>query len=752
MKRLLIVIAACFYVLGLQAQGSVEDYVRANSIDRLYASKTYYADVRPAWIEGTTSFWYSTNTPQGKEYRLVDTKTRKKTAAFDQKELARQLAEQTGKPVDAANLPMWTIRFAPSLKEIGFDYDSSKWTFQNQGKTWLLTNAGKLEERERRYWGEDDDDRKDVVIPSPDKKYEAFRRNDNLYIRDLATKEMIQLSYDGSPGEYYSSDIQWSPDSRKIAVIKVRPVADPRYIYFVESAPEDQLQPKLHSRRYSKPGDALPYSHPHIFDVAGRKQIKPDNKLFENQYYITRMMWNKDSRAITFEYNQRGHQIYRVLEVNADNGNVRTLIEESQPKYVNYGRYYRHDLKDDKHIIWMSERDNWGHLYMMDKTAGKVKNQITKGEYYVRQVIDVDEDKQQILFSANGMTANAGEDPYFIKYYWINFDGSGLTCLTPEEGMHYAVFSPDKKYFVDSYSQVNVPPVTVLRETATGQVYMPIETADITDLKKAGWSEPIPFTAKGRDGETDMWGVIVTPSNFDPSKKYPVLEYIYAGPGSHYAPKAFSSSLRFMHNTAEVGFVVVMLDAMGTSFRSKTFEEVCWRDLKDAGFPDRIAWIKAAGEKYPWMDVERVGLFGGSAGGQNAMCGVLYHPEFYKAAYAGCGCHDNRMDKIWWNEQWMGYPVGPHYAENSNVENAWRLTRPLMLMVGEVDDNVDPASTYQVVKALQKAGKEFELVVAPSTNHTLGGPYGDRKRLDFFLKQLHGINPPDWNNVKYPKD
>jgi dipeptidyl aminopeptidase/acylaminoacyl peptidase len=316
--------------------------------------------------------------------------------------------------------------------------------------------------------------------------------------------------------------------------------------------------------------------------------------------------------------------------------------------------------------------------------------------------------------------------------------------------MHNAVFSPDEKYFVDTYSQVNVPPVTVLRETASGEIYMPVETADITDLKKAGWSEPIPFTAKGRDGKTDMWGVIVTPSNFDPSKKYPVLEYIYAGPGSHYAPKVFSSSLRLMHNTAEIGFVVVMLDAMGTSFRSKAFEEVCWRNLKDAGFPDRIAWIKAAGKKYPWMDIDKVGLFGGSAGGQNAMCGVLYHPEFYKAAYAGCGCHDNRMDKIWWNEQWMGYPVGPHYAENSNVENAWRLTRPLMLMVGEVDDNVDPATTLQVVKALQKAGKEFELVVVPSANHTLGGTYGDRKRLDFFLKQFYGINPPDWNIIAYP--
>jgi len=257
--------------------------------------------------------------------------------------------------------------------------------------------------------------------------------------------------------------------------------------------------------------------------------------------------------------------------------------------------------------------------------------------------------------------------------------------------------------------------------------------------------------AKGRDGKTDIWGVIVRPTNFDPKKKYPVLEYIYAGPGSHYTPKSFFSNNRYLNPIAELGFIVIQLDGMGTSFRSKAFEEVCFRNLKDAGFPDRIAWTKALGEKYAFIDTTRIGIYGASAGGQEAMTAVLFHPEHYKAAYSSCGCHDNRMDKIWWNEQWLGYPIGKQYEENSNVVNAHLLTRPLMLVVGEVDDNVDPASTMQVCNALIKANKDFEFVALPGTNHTMGGDYGEHKRYDFFVKNLMGVTPPSWEMVGVKK-
>jgi dipeptidyl aminopeptidase/acylaminoacyl peptidase len=340
-----------------------------------------------------------------------------------------------------------------------------------------------------------------------------------------------------------------------------------------------------------------------------------------------------------------------------------------------------------------------------------------------------------------------GEDPYFIRYYRIGMDGSGLTCLTPDKGMHTAWFSKDAQYFVDTWSQVDVAPQTTLRSAKDGRALMELEKCDLTKLQSLGWIAPETFVAKGRDGQTDIWGVLFRPGNFDPGRKYPVLEYVYAGPGSAYTPKSFRTLYRYHQIIAELGFIVVQSDGMGTSFRSKTFENVCYKNLKDAGFPDRIAWIKALAEKYPFIDVDRAGIFGGSAGGQEAMGAVLFYPEFYKAAYAACGCHDNRMDKIWWNEQWMGYPVDSSYVACSNVENAHLLTRPLMLMVGEMDDNVDPASTMQVVNSLIKAKKEFELVVVPGMNHTLGGDYGDRKRFDFFVKHLLGVQPPDWNIV-----
>jgi dipeptidyl aminopeptidase/acylaminoacyl peptidase len=277
---------------------------------------------------------------------------------------------------------------------------------------------------------------------------------------------------------------------------------------------------------------------------------------------------------------------------------------------------------------------------------------------------------------------------------------------------------------------------------------MVIEKADITKLLETGIKLPEPFVAKGRDGVTDIWGVIVRPVNFDPAKKYPVIENIYAGPHGSFVPKNFKPVASGMHQLAELGFIVVQIDGMGTSNRSKAFHDVCWKNLKDAGFPDRILWIEAAAKKYPYMDINRVGIYGTSAGGQNAAGAVLFHPEFYKIAVASCGCHDNRMDKMWWNEQWMGWPVGEEYAQSSNVENAWRLKGKLLLMNGEMDNNVDPTSTMQMVNALIKANREFEYVFLPGVKHSNGGVYGERKRRDFFVKYLLDVNPPDWNMVE----
>ena len=734
--------------ISLWAQGTVEDYNRAYALREKYNAKhVLYAGVVPHWVDQTSAFWYVRQTEKGKEYVKVDAASKKRTALFDQQKMAAALTEKAGREINAYNLPLQNCRLNISLDTLRFQLDGKFWAYSIKNNR--LLDEGAIPPRgKERHWMEVDDEKDGRPVTSPDGKWTAFIKNDNVYVREMATGKEKQLSQDGTLSNYYSSYIQWSPDSKSVVSCRIRPV-EKRYVYYVESSPADQAQPKLHKQEYAKPGDELRFKVPCIFEVESGRRLFPSTELFSHQYELSGPMWNADSKAITFEYNERGHKVYRVLEMSAVDGSVRTLIEEKEEKYVNYPRIYRNYLSDGKRIIWSSERDNYNHLYLYDRATGKPLNQITKGEWYVRGVQHVDEANEVIYFSANGM--KKGEDPYLIHYYKINFDGSNLVELTPEEGMHQCWYSSDYKYLVDVYSKVDQAPIAVLRDAKNGKIRMQLDKADISALLANGWKAPEVFSAKGRDGKTDMWGVIYRPSNFDPSKKYPVIEYIYSGPGDQYVPKTFSSYNWWMTSLAELGFIVVQVDGMTTSFRSKEFEEVCYKNLKDAGLPDHIAWIKAAAQKYPYMDIDRVGIFGCSAGGQESTGAVLFHPEFYKAAYSACGCHDNRMDKIWWNELWMGYPVDESYSACSNVDNAHLLSRPLMLVVGELDDNVDPASTMQVANALIKANKDFELVVIPGAHHTMGEDFGEHKRYDFFVRHLMGVTPPSWDKVKTGK-
>ena len=387
----------------------------------------------------------------------------------------------------------------------------------------------------------------------------------------------------------------------------------------------------------------------------------------------------------------------------------------------------------------MSERDGWNHLYLYDARTGTVKNPITHGPWVVRGVDRVDEKARQVWFHAGGIRPE--QNPYYVHWCRVNFDGSGLTILTAGDGDHSVDYSPDGQFLFDTWSRVNQPPVTELRRTADGSLVCELARGDWSELLGAGWSAPEPFSAKGRDGTTDIYGVIFRPMRFDPARKYPVIENIYAGPQGSFVPRGFQP-VYGSQKLAELGFVVVQIDGMGTSDRSKAFHDVCWKNLQDAGLPDRIRWMQAAAAKDPALDLSHVGVYGTSAGGQNALGALLFHGDFYKAAVADCGCHDNRMDKIWWNEQWMGWPVGPEYAEASNVTHAHQLQGKLLLVVGEMDHNVDPSSTMQVVNALIKADKDFDLLVVPGSDHgATGTPYGERRRNDFFVRNLLGVEP-----------
>lgn len=765
MKKLLpLLLAGLTLSLSVSAQGTLDDYNRAYSMRSRYgADKVLNASIEPHWMGKSHSFWYvSRNAEKGSnDYLLVNADKGTSSPLFDATKLAKLLSKQTKQEVKADKLDLQRLRVSEKGDTLWFASAGKNWTYLvkknalqgEQVPQMGGRNGFRGSQQPQRHWMEVDDEKGGNEIPSPDGKWVAFVRDGNVWVRPTRGGRARALSLDGTLANYYSSWLRWSPDSRYIAANKIRPVAEKRYVYYVESSPADQLQPKLHKQEYAKPGDDLMQKTPCIFEVETGRAVIPSTELFTNQYDLSGPTWNEDSRAVRFEYNARGHQVYRLLELSAETGKVRTLAEETSDKYVNYPRLWNHFLKDGKRFIWSSERDGWQHLYLYDRATGRPINQITKGPWYVRQVIRVDEENEVIYFTANGVHAAAdgaasGEDPYFIHYYRIRFDGSDMTDLTPAAGHHRAVFSNDYAYLIDTWSTVTEAPQTVLRSAGDGSVVRELQKADISRLVEAGWQAPEVFVAPGRDGKTNMWGVIARPTNFDPTKKYPIVEYIYQGPGDQYVPKSFQAFNYYMTPLAELGFIVVMVDGMGTSFRSREFENICCRNLKDAGIPDHIAWIKAAAEKYPYMDIDRVGIYGCSAGGQESLTATLFYPEFYKCCYSACGCHDNRMDKIWWNELWLGYPIGEQYKEGSNVENAHLLQRPLMLVVGELDDNVDPASTMQVANALIKANKEFELVVIPGAHHTVGEAYGEHKRYDFFVRHLLGVNPPAWADVK----
>ncbi|MGE3342719.1 MAG: DPP IV N-terminal domain-containing protein [Vicinamibacterales bacterium] len=734
-----------------QDAGIRADYARAASLRDRVNNKALNVIADNGWINGTSKFWYRKSVAGGSEFVLADASAGTKAPAFDHARLASALGSATGNTYTAVTLPFnaitWTDNQQGIEVSIGGGPAAARWRCALGTYTCTRVagaagqgGTGRGGGATGRGGGQGADAQ---VRRAPNGSAEASIRNFNVAVRTLPDGEWRTLSTDGSEGNAYTlNSVRWSPDSQKIAVFRRRPGYN-RQVHYIESSPSDQVQPKNSSIFYRKPGDEVDFDLPVIFNLTTGRQLLGDQSLFPNPYANTRLAWREDSRAVTFEYNQRGHQLYRVLELDASTGRTRTVIEETSPTFVEYsGKRVREDVNDGREIIWGSERDGWNHLYLYDGTTGQVKHQITKGEWVIRGVDRVDADARQIWFRASGM--HDGRDPYFVHYYRINFDGTGLTPLTADDGNHTVSLSEDRQFYVDSWSRVDLPPVAQLRRTADQTVVMELERGDMAPLLATGWRAPEVFVSKARDGKTDIWGVIIRPTNFDPSKTYPVIENIYAGPQGSFVPKTFSTQLG-MQAQAELGFIVVQIDGMGTSNRSKAFHDVAWQNLGDAGFPDRILWHKAVAAKYPWYDVTRVGIYGTSAGGQNSTGGLLFHPEFYDVAVSAVGCHDNRMDKIWWNEQWMGWPIGPHYAASSNVDHAGNLVGKLLLVVGELDTNVDPASTMQVVNALIRANKDFDLLVIPGAGHGAGGAYGERRRFDFFVKHLRGVDPPNWN-------
>lgn len=569
---------------------------------------------------------------------------------------------------------------------------------------------------------------------SNDGKWEVILREGSVYLKDRKSNQETLLAEKSVQGDFRGNPY-WSADSQKFVLwqTKEKPV---RKVNYSRSSPKNQLQPEYFSVDYVKPGDEITISVPWVFYVDGSKPLEADRSLIPNPFEINQIGWRDDSERLTYQYVERGYGKFRVLEMNAKQRTQRILIDEQSDTFVYVSGYsFRYDLSGGQEILWASERDGWNHLYLLDGATGKVKKPLTKGKWVMKKVIEVNEEKRQVLVQICG--CYPAQDPYFEHYAMVHIDSGKMVPLTSSAGQHERpVFSPKGNYYVCRWSRIDHPPVYELRRTVDGKLLKTLSEANDKELRSQ-WQLPEPFVSKDREGKFDIYGVIVKPPDFDPAKKYPVIEYIYAGPQDAFVRKSWTPWQVPMHEIAVHGFIVVQIDGRGTAHRGKEFHDQCYKNLKDAGFPDRIAWMKAAAQKIPQMDLTRVGIFGGSAGGQNALGAMLFHGDFYKAACADCGCHDNRMDKIWWNEQWMDWPLGPHYADNSNVTHAKNLQGALMLTVGEVDTNVDPASTMQVVNALIKADKDFEYIMVPNGQHGCGeARHMQRKRVDFFQRHL----------------
>ncbi len=728
------------------------DYARAEKFMNYNVDPLVYgASVRPHWLAGDR-FWYANTIPQGTEFVLVDPARRTRARAFDQERVAAALSRAADTTYDAFQLPFTEFEFSPDGKSIVVDVGQRRWTCDVQGNecTGAPRPAGQVGPNE---------------IVSPDGTRAAFIRDYNLWVRDLATGKETQLTTDGVKDFGYATDnagwirsdrpvLLWSPDSKKIATFQ----QDERgtgEMYLVETRVG---HPVLEQWKYPLPGDSVIFRIQRVLiDVdpprVVRLKMPPDqhrSSLCDHVVCGGRWVdveWSPDASRLFFLSTSRDHKQEHLREADPNTGAVRDIMQETVPTFFEsgVGKVNWDALPASNELLWYSERDNWGHLYLYDLATGQLKHQITNGPWDVLQVLRIDEKARTIYFTGSGREPG---DPYFRKLYSVRMDGSHLTLLTPENADHNVTLSPSGKYFVDSYSTPEVPPVTVLRDMR-GTTRLTLEKADISALLATGWKPPIPFTVKARDGKTDLYGLMFRPTDFDSTKKYPIINNVYPGPqtGSVHG-RNFQAARGDCQALAELGFIVIQLDAMGTPMRSQSFHAAYYGDMGDNGIPDQVAGMKELAQRYPWIDIDRAGIWGHSGGGFASADAIFRYPDFFKVAVSEAGNHDNREYEDDWGEKWQGLlqdlsDSTTNYDNQANELVAGNLKGHLLLAHGTTDNNVPPYNTLLVVNALIAHNKDFDLLLLPNRRHGFGSePYMVRRRWDYFVRWLLGAEPP----------
>jgi dipeptidyl aminopeptidase/acylaminoacyl peptidase len=708
--------------------------------------------VSPTWLPGDR-FWYRNATREGVEFVLMDPVRKARQQVFDQARLAAALARAADTTVDPMRLPFTRIELSPDLGFVTFEARRRRWICDVSGTACEAAPAIPAVLRNS--------------VTSPDGKRAVFIRAYNLWVRDLATGQETQLTIDGVKDYGYATDnagwrmsdrpiVLWSPDSRQIATYQ----QDQRNVgemYLVENKVG---HPVLKAWKYPLPGDSIiTMIERVIIDVEGRRVVRLamppdqhrsttcDDVACEGVGEWGDVQWSPDGSGLAFVSTSRDHKRAWLRVADAGTGAVREVMQDSSATFFESGfdRVNWKYLPASNEVLWYWHRPEWGHLYLYDLATGRLKNQVTSGDWNVLQMLRVDEKERVIYFLGAGREPG---DPYFRHFYRVKFDGTGLKALAPEEADHQISVSPSGRFFVDAYSRPEVPPLSLLRD-AQGKDVLTLETADISRLAATGWKPPMPVTVKARDGKTDLYGLLFRPTNFDSTSKYPIINRIYPGPQTgSVGSRSFSAARSDAQAIAELGFVVVSIDAMGTPMRSRSFHAAYYGNMGDNGLPDQVTGMKQLGARYAWIDLDRAGIYGHSGGGYATAAAMFQYPDFFKVGVSQAGNHDNREYEDDWAEKWQGLlvrnPDGTtNYDNQANQLQAKNLKGKLLIAHGTMDNNVPPYNTLLVVDELIKANKDFDLIMLPNRTHGFGNePYMVRRRWDYFVKHLLGAEPP----------
>jgi dipeptidyl aminopeptidase/acylaminoacyl peptidase len=791
----------------LAAQGTLADYQRGERLLNWNTNDLVAGDqVNPNWMNDGNRFWYRNNTGSGAEFMLVDPVRGTRGPVFDHARLAAAMSLANDTSYVGYKLPFQSFDFTADERAI--EFNASKKRFRCTLATYACSVGDTLPNVNR-------------YVGSPDSTMEAFYSGYNLWVRTKGGTDSTQLTTDGEKYWSYGASearpfqtmqakgrvqppraqVRWSPDSKKLIVYRTdeRSVAHMPYVSYTSQRPQSYSQP------YALPGDSVvPVPNLHVIDVATKRNVALNLTPSPNQLSMggspIDSIWAPDSKSFRFHYLTRASKSIYLIEADAETGATRILAKDTARTWVETNPQGRPSWAVTRagDVIWWSERDGWPHLWRFDaRTAATsavstesggpgtsqndgdeggangatvrafelaaatsasdpvLRNQITAGAWATGDVHFVDEAKRQLYFTARG---REDDNIYYAKLYRTTLDGAGMELLTPEKGNHNIRFSPSGRYIVDTYSQMDVPPVTVVRSAVDGRVAMKLEEADVGRLEEIGWTPPKVFTVKARDGLTDIYGVMFLPSNFDATKSYPIIDHIYPGPQVGSVGQWAWSTGGEERALAELGFIVVEIDHLGTPLRSKAFHDNYYGFFGDNGLPDHIAGIKQLAARHSYIDIDRVGIYGHSGGGFASTDAILRYPDFFKVAVSGAGNHDNRSYNIYWAEKYQGLMKKDtssgkdNFDGSANKTMAANLRGRLLLMHGDMDDNVHPAMTIQLVNELIKANKDFDLIIAPDRAHGLNEPYFVRRRWDYFVRHLLFTEPPREFEIRRPSN